>query len=173
MHEFHKLGRKSAFAAFGVIAALGAGGTAYAATSTGSTGPTAPAATSTGGAGPAANPQSHPGKRHLTLLQRTDHATAEVKVRGQWVTYTLDRGKVSAASSTSITLALPDGQNVTDAISATTKFGGVSSESSIRIGQMARVVSLNGAAVRIRQGRPSSVPAPTPSPAPNAPSPAS
>jgi hypothetical protein len=86
-------------------------------------------------------------------LRRTDHATVEVKTKGRWVTYDLDRGTVSAVSPTSITLARPDGQSVTFTIGPATRFRGVGSESAIALHQPALVVSENGAALRIRQAR--------------------
>ncbi len=140
MQLFNGFGRKTAFGAAGVVAALAAGGTAYAATSSspGATGPTA--------AGPV------PAVRRL--LQRADHATVEVKVKGQWVTYTLDRGEVTAVSPTSITLTRPDGQIVTDTIGPATKFAGVASEASLQADRRALVVSEGGAALRIRQAPP-------------------
>lgn len=140
-------GRKALVAAAGVVAALGVGGTAYAASDGGSG---TPALVATNG-GAVLGAPVHPKGAHRTLLRRADHATAEVRVKGQWVTYTLDRGKVSAVSPTSITLALPDGHSVTDTIGSGTKFGGVSSEAGVQPGRPASVVSLNGMAVRIRQ----------------------
>lgn len=97
-------------------------------------------------------------KKHRTLLQRTDHATIELKRKGAWVTFEYDRGKVYAASSSSVTLALPDGSKVTEAITATTKFKGISGSSSLRTGVRAFVVSSNGAALQIRQAPPTTPP---------------
>ncbi|MGH9076043.1 MAG: hypothetical protein ACRDY0_01070 [Acidimicrobiales bacterium] len=142
MSLFVSTRRKVAFGAVGALAAVGLGGTAYAATtSSGSPGPTAGAAT----------PAAHAHHRARSLVARSDHATIEVKVKGHWVTYTLDRGQVSAVSPTSITLARPDGQSVTDAITSTTKLRGVTSEPAIQQGKPALVVSTNGDAVRIHQ----------------------
>lgn len=149
---------KVAVAAVAVAAAAGAGGTAYAATGS------APS-----GASPAASPaagSSHPGNRpHRALLQRSDHATIEVKVKGQWVTYTLDRGKVTSVSPSSITLARPDGQSVTVAIGPATEFRGVSSESAIREDHRATVVSDAGTAVRVYQPTKTGPAGPQPAPA--------
>jgi hypothetical protein len=126
-------------AALGLAAAVGAGGTAYAATSSGSASPPKAAA-----------PAAH-AKRHRTLLQRADYATVEVKVHGQWVTFELDRGKVAAVSPSSITLLRPDGHSVTEAITAHTKFRGVSGESEVQVGKAAGVLSEGGSALWIRQ----------------------
>ncbi len=151
MRIFDTTGRKVALAAVAGLVAAGAGGTAYAAT--GSGGPASPPAGSTGTAAPAA-PAAHAHGRHRSLLQRSDHAAVELKVKGQWVTYTIDRGRVTAVSPTSITLARPDGQSVTDSIDPATRYGGVTSEAAIQLGRPAAVVSAGGAALRIHQGPP-------------------
>ena len=135
----------------GVLAALGVGGTAYAVTSGGA--PPAPAtavssAAATLTTGPAGGGA---GLRIRALLRRTDHATVEIKRSGQWVTYDLDRGTVTAVSPSSITLQRPDGQSITFTIGSATKFKGVGSESQVQLQKPALVLSTNGAAVRIRQ----------------------
>ena len=148
--------RKLAAGAVAAIASLGAGVGAYALTA-----PTIP--TSASNAAPlnlavsaqSSNTAQTPKvKRHLTLLQRSDHATIEVKVKGQWKTFEYDRGKVYASSATSVTLALPDGSQVTEAITSTTKFGGISGASSLRDNVRAFVVSSGGTALRIHQAPP-------------------
>jgi hypothetical protein len=148
------------FGALGVIAALGIGGGAYAATS--ASGPSTPAASdgtttaliqsatgSGGSSGVAAGPAAR--MRWRALLRRTDHASLEAKVKGQWVTYNVDRGSVSAVSPTSISIARPDGQKVTFTVGPSTRYRGVSSESAIQVGHPAVVVSENGAALGIGQ----------------------
>ncbi|HWE55230.1 MAG TPA: hypothetical protein VG435_06930 [Acidimicrobiales bacterium] len=143
------LTRKTAFGAVGVLAAIGVTGTAWAETGSGSSPTSTPAASTNPTATPSATkPAKH---RARGLLERADHANAEIKVKGQWVTYTLDRGTVTAVSPSSITLSRPDGQSVTDSISAQTKFKGVASASAVRVGQPAQIVSDNGAALRVRQ----------------------
>ena len=137
---------KAVIGAVGLAAAIGIGGAAYAATNSSpshSTAATAASAVSSQAAGR--------GGQAKGLYARTDHATLEVKQKGQWVTYDLDRGKVTAVSSTSITLARPDGQSVTVTIDSTTKYKGVTSATAIRTGRPALVLSENGTAVRIRQ----------------------
>lgn len=96
---------------------------------------------------------THAARHHARgLLARTDHATVELKVKGQWVTYDLDRGKVTAVSATSITLARPDGQSVTLAIAGTTRFGPkTASASAITVGARATVISEGGTARRVVQ----------------------
>jgi hypothetical protein len=133
---------KSVLGALGVAASLGIGGTAYA------------AGNSSPGHGSAATTQSATaaGARQAKgLYARADHISLEVRVKGQWVTYDVDRGKVTAVSPTSITLARPDGQSVTEAIDSNTKYKGAASEADIHTGRPALVVSEHGTAVRIRQ----------------------
>ncbi len=150
MLSFGAPGRKTVFAAVGLAAALGAGGTAFAMTSSPSSPPAGTSASTPGR--PATALAVHAGRRHrLALLQRADHATIEIKVKGKWVTYTLDRGKVTAVSPSSITLLRPDGQTVTEQITSSTKYGGVGAETQVRTDQPAMVISDNGTALRIRQ----------------------
>ena len=113
----------------------------------------------------------HPGGPR-GLLRRADHGTFEVKNKaGQWVTYTFDRGKVTAASGQSITLARPDGQSVTLTITPETKFRGVASAADIKTGKGAIVVSDSaGKALIVAQRDPRAKPA---QPAQNAPTTAS
>jgi hypothetical protein len=134
MNLFRSACQSVAVGAVGLAAVIGLGGAAYAATPTPST-----AAVTTP-------------KAARSLLNRADKATVELKVKGAWVTYDVDRGKVTAVSPTSITLALADGTSVTDTISATTKFDGVSSAAGVTVGRIARVISTTtGAAVRVTQ----------------------
>jgi len=153
-----RIGRKTVLGAVGVLAALGAGGTAFAATSSSSSpapgGPTPPAASSNAnrGTGSGVSPAAPAtGARKRSLLDRADHASVEVKVKGQWITYDVDRGKVTAVSPGSITLQRPDGQSVTETLGPDTKYKGVTSESGIRLARPAMVVSEGGTAVRVRQ----------------------
>jgi hypothetical protein len=140
--------RNVVFATVGTMAAIGIGGTAYATTVPSSSSPspsTALPAPST------AALSTVKADRARTLLARADHATVEIKLRGNWVTYTIDRGQVTATTSTSITLARPDGQHVTDTINSGTKFNGITSASGITVGQKAVAISNDGVAVRISQ----------------------
>jgi hypothetical protein len=146
---FSRPRRRVATAAIGavtVLTALGGATAAYAAATTTST-PTSPAT-------PAAS--SHPDHprhgRARGLLERSDHTTVEVKAKGQWVTFTIDRGKVTSTSANSISLARPDGQSVTINIAPTTKYRGVSGATAVQVGKSARVVSENGTATVIIQG---------------------
>ncbi len=100
----------------------------------------------------ATTPAAHGrGRHHRSLIARSDHATVELKVKGQWVTFDLDRGKVTSVSATAITLARPDGRSVTLAIDSATRWGRVTSAGSVKTGREATVISENGAARRVIQ----------------------
>jgi hypothetical protein len=166
MRTFNRITRKSAIAAAGAVVVLGAGGTAWAVDASSS----APAATST--SAPPTSTAPSPSSGHATharkaksLLERADRATVEVKVKGQWVTYDIDRGHVSAVSASSIALQLPDGTSVTEAITPTTRFKGVTSASSVVVGHVATVISTGGNAIEVEQARRASTPPATGSPA--------
>jgi hypothetical protein len=93
----------------------------------------------------------HPDARAHGLLRHSDYATVEVRRKGHWVTYVLNRGKVTAVSSGDITLKRPDGATVTIALAPTTKYRGVSGESALKTGRRANVLSTNGTALRVGQ----------------------
>src|SRR4051812_34841826 len=59
------------------------------------------------------------------LLRRAEHGDLTVRTKDGFETVTLDRGTVTAVSATSITVQRPDGQSVTEAIDASTRFRGV------------------------------------------------
>jgi hypothetical protein len=144
MKPARRLRRATVIAAIGLVGAVGASGTAYASTTSPTTAPAAHAA------------EHH---KHRSLLARADRAAVEIKVNGQWVTYTIERGKVSAISPTSITLALPDGQSASEPIGSATKFTGVASASAVTVGKAAVVESTGGAATRISQRATAAAPA--------------
>jgi hypothetical protein len=132
--------------------ALGGGSAAIIAATTSASAGTAslsavtkPATTKPATTKPTARAKGH----HRGLLARTDHATIELKVKGQWVTYDLDRGKITSVSSTSISLARPDGQSVTLGIASSTHFGHKGSASALKTGVEATVTSENGTARRV------------------------
>jgi hypothetical protein len=93
----------------------------------------------------------HPDARAHGLLRHSDYATVEVRRKGHWVTYVLNRGKVTAVSSGDITIKRPDGDTVTIALAPTTKYRGVSGESGLKTGRRANVLSTNGTALRVGQ----------------------
>jgi hypothetical protein len=145
MHALFDVKRNVAVGVIGALGVFGAGGAAYAATPSSTTAP-APHAI-----------RAHHKVR--SLLARADRATVEVKVKGAWVTYGVDRGKVSAVSATSVTLALADGTSVTESISPTTKFDGVTSAGAVTVGRAAVVISRGTTATRIGQRAASATPA--------------
>jgi hypothetical protein len=134
----------AAAVAGGLVLAAG-GATVYAASNPT---PAVPAAT------PSAAPTAKAGAGHRGLLARTDHASLEVRQDGKWVTVDVDRGNVTSASTTSITLSRPDGQSVTLQISSSTKFRGkeATSASALKTGVRAMVISENGTATSITEG---------------------
>jgi hypothetical protein len=86
-------------------------------------------------------------------LRRAIHG--DVIVRGQggngFENVTFDRGEVTAVSASSITVKRPDGQSVTKAIDANTKFRGVQSAGDVKTGKPALVVSKGNAATMVGQ----------------------
>jgi hypothetical protein len=70
---------------------------------------------------------------------------------GAYITVTFDRGTVTAASATSITLSRADGQSTTLTIDANTKFHGVASVAALQTGKPAVVMSRTGTATQIFQ----------------------
>ncbi|MBV9662010.1 MAG: hypothetical protein JO337_12715 [Acidimicrobiales bacterium] len=154
---------RTAAGALGVLAAVGTAGAvtgaAHAVAGTQSPGASTNLASATDASSPISTTATTVRPHARSLLKRSDHATIELKVKGQWVTYTLDRGKVSAVSPTSMTVARPDGQSVTETINSSTKYRGVASEGAIQLNQPAAVISEGGTALVIRQ-KPATAPAP-------------
>ena len=156
--------RKLAVTAVAGIALVGGGGAAAWAATTSGPAPAAVNASSTSGskstgASRPAHPNhpahpAHPNgkaRRVRGLLARADRATLEIKQKGHWVTFSYDRGKVSGASPTSVSLALPDGHTVTIALTPTTHYQGISGANQLKTGKPAVVVSEAGKALRVRQ----------------------
>lgn len=163
------LTKKKFAAAVATASVLAGGGTAaaFAATGTGAASATGSAggspgavtsvrlaATSSPTAGSAAKAASlrRPCRHPKGLLGRTDYATVEVKRHKQWVTLTLERGKVKAVSANSITLLRPDGKSATIALGAHTHYRGVaSSASTVKVNRRATVMSENGTALAVSE----------------------
>jgi hypothetical protein len=135
-----------------VVAAAIVGGVVVAGAGTAAYGASTPTPSSTSPGAPAAAPPAH--LKHRSLLERADHATLEVRQKGQWVTITVDRGNVTALTSASITLARPDGQSVTLALGPTTKYRGkeATSAAALKTGLRAEVTSMNGTALSVAEG---------------------
>jgi hypothetical protein len=92
------------------------------------------------------------GARLQAIARRSVHADLVVKDKdGTYVTITIDRGTVTAASATSITLDRPDGKQVTLAVTTDTKVRGVASVAALQTGKAAVVLSRSGTATQIGQ----------------------
>jgi hypothetical protein len=150
-----KLSLKQKLVALGVAGAvvLGAGGAVAYAQSGGDGGSpstTAPAAESS-------KPADVPAKALRPLARRAVHGDVVVKAKdGTFVTVTFDRGTVTAASDTSVTLQRPDtNQPVTLTVNADTKVHGADSAAALQVGKDAVVISKAGTATQILQRPPS------------------
>ena len=93
------------------------------------------------------------GAHRFGPLQRAIHGDVTVRRQGGagFEQVTFDRGEVTAASASSITVKRPDGVSVTKAINGDTKFRGVQSAGDIKTGKPALVVSKGGTATMIGQ----------------------
>jgi hypothetical protein len=150
-----QLSLRQKLAAVGVASAvvLGTGG-AVAWAQTGGTSTTTPPAS----AAPPAAPAPSTGAKGAGALdlrgvaRRSVHGDVIVKDKsGQYVTVTFDRGTVTAASATSITLTRPDGPTVTLTVNADTKVHGPASAAAVATGKDAVVISRSGTATQILQ----------------------
>jgi hypothetical protein len=107
----------------------------------------------TASAQPNASRRPGRGGHRFGLLQRAIHG--DVIVRSQsgkgFENVTFDRGEVTAVSASSITVKRPDGQSVTKAIDANTKFRGVQSAGDVKTGKPALVMSKGGTATMVGQ----------------------
>jgi len=138
--------QKIAGVAVAVAVVLDAGGAgAWAQTGHGSSPTTAPASPT--------QPADVPARALRPLARRAVHGDVVVKAKdGSYVTVTFDRGAVTAASATSVTLQRPDtNQPVTFSVDANTKVHGVASAADLKVGQQAVVVSRSGTATQILQ----------------------
>lgn len=106
------------------------------------------------------------------ILARADHATIEMRQRRSWVTLTINKGRVTAVSASSLALLRPDGQSVNVALGTTTHFRGAAvSSATITIGRSAVVISEGGTArtvieLKLRSGHHKSAEASHVSPTP-------
>ena len=133
-----------------LVGTLVLAGGAYAYADTPSTAPsTAPASA------PAA---AHPGYDHRGPIRRVVHGDLIVRTKDGFENVTVDRGKVTASSASSITIERPDGVSVTKTVTADTKFRGIHSADQLAHDKGALVVSKGDTAVLIGQ-RPGDAPA--------------
>jgi hypothetical protein len=100
------------------------------------------------------------------IIGRAVHGQIVVRTKSGFETVTFDRGKVTNATSTSITLLRPDQVSVTLTLGSATRYLGITGASDIKSGQGAVVISRDGAATAVAQrAKPrasSSAPATTP-----------
>ena len=129
---------------------LAGGAYAYAADN-----PSTPSTTAPGASSAAAN---HPGRHLRRPLHRAVHGDLVVRTKTGFENVTVDRGKVTAASASSVTIERPDGVSVTKAVTADTKFRGVDSADQLVHDKGAIVVSKGDTAVLVGQ-RPGDAPA--------------
>ena len=119
---------------------LAGGAYAYAADSPSSAPPSASA--------PAA---PHPSQDRRGPLRRAVHGDLIVRTKAGFENVTVDRGKVTAVSATSITIERPDGVSVTKAVTSDTRSRGVDAAEQVEQGKGALVVSKGNTAVLIAQ----------------------
>jgi hypothetical protein len=93
----------------------------------------------------------HPGQDHRGPLRRAVHGDLIVRTKAGFENVTVDRGKVTAVSATSITIERPDGVSVTKAVTSDTRFRGVDAAEQVERGKGALVVSKGNTAVLIAQ----------------------
>ncbi|MDA8026153.1 MAG: hypothetical protein M0T78_06400 [Actinomycetota bacterium] len=111
----------------------------------------------------------HGGKGGGGLFRRAEHATIDVySKKNGMVTITVDRGTVTAISSTSITITHPDGTTVSVPVSSATLFPKlsettISSDISANTPVRALVVQKSGVASRVIASTPHSQTTPAPS----------
>jgi hypothetical protein len=137
------------------LAVIG-GGAAAAATATGASRPAVDLAAATAATpGPSTSPNSgrHAGHagRLARLARRAVHGDVIVKTKNGYETVTFDRGTVSAASASSITIQRPDGVSVTEGLSPTTRYKGISGAIAVATGRPAIVISHDGTALAVAQ----------------------
>ncbi len=94
-----------------------------------------------------------------SILARTEHAELIVRTKTGFKTIDLDRGKVTAVSSSSISVTRPDGVVVTATINSSTKFRGLP-QSQVVDGDRALVTQSSGIAISVRS-RTAAVASPT------------
>ena len=89
--------------------------------------------------------------RLARLARRAVHGDLKVKTKNGYQTVTFDRGKVGTASASSITVNRPDGVSVTETLTPSTKYFGISGANAIISGKGAVVISQNGTALAVAQ----------------------
>ncbi len=138
------------------LAVIG-GGTAAAAASSSAARPTldltAATATTPNGATGATGQATRAARlgRLARLARRAVHGDVLVKTKNGYQTVTFDRGKVTSANASSITVNRPDGVSVTETLTPSTRYFGISGANAIISGKGAVVISQNGTAIAVAQ----------------------
>jgi hypothetical protein len=137
-----------------VVVALAAGGVAYASTPSTSTPTSTSTSTSTGAS---ASTAKHGTLRAdvIWLARHTVHAQLVVDTKKGYVTIDIDRGKLTTASSSTITIKRPDGPSVSATITSKTKFIGLT-ESQLAPGDGVVLVQHGGYALYVAARAPTS-----------------
>jgi hypothetical protein len=102
---------------------------------------------------PNASGRAGRGGHRFGPLGRAIHGDIIVRAQGGngFENVTFDHGDVTAVSASSITVKRPDGQSVTKAIDANTKFRGAQSAGEVKTGKPALVVSKGNTATMVGQ----------------------
>lgn len=87
----------------------------------------------------------------MGILRRTVHGDLVVRGQGQFQNVTFDRGKLTAKDGNTLTIARPDGVNVTVTVTDSTKYRGVSGLDELQTGRPTVVVSKDGQALMVGQ----------------------
>jgi hypothetical protein len=133
-----------------VVVALAAGGVAYASTPSTS----APTSTSTSASASTANKGTLRADV-VWLARHTVHAQLVVDTKKGYVTIDIDRGKLTTASSSTISIKRPDGPSVSATVTPKTKFIGLS-ESQLAPGDGVVLVQHAGYALYVAARAPTS-----------------
>ncbi len=115
--------------------------------------------------GPGPGGPGRPGHAGLGLLGKAVHGSVVVPgpTEGTWQTVTFDRGKVDATTDGSrIVLDRPDGETVTIALTADTKYHGIADAAGIKKGEPAMVISKDAKATQVVQRDPEHTKPPMP-----------
>ena len=144
-----------------VVAALGLTAGAVGLANAGPGDPPAQAAPTTTTPGPGDGPRrpGPGGGQHPGPLARAVHGDLIVKAQdGTFEKVAFDRGTLTAASGTSLTLHRPDGVEVTVKLGDETRYRGVENAAALQTGRPAAVISKDGAARVVMQRDPDAEP---------------
>lgn len=114
---------------------------------------TAATSAASGSTGSTVGKAGHAGRlgKLARLARRAVHGDVLVKTKNGYQTVTFDRGKVTAASATSVSIQRPDGMSVTETLTSSTRYEGISGASALTTGRGAVLVSRSGTALAVAQ----------------------